>query len=440
MKHPRDRLGRWVPAGLAGLLWAGNAAAQDTAPAAPVTTTAGPAEPTPWYLGGGVGIFHDSNAYRVPNGPADSYWNANVFGGFNQRIGRQRVFGSAVVGINRYFDEEQLDNTSYDFLLGLDWETAGNLSGTLDAGLRQHLAAPSPTAGVPGTSKNLGKTKFADARAQWGGTSVLTLEGTARYAQVEYSDPTYASSETKGASGGLALYYGGGGPLRVGIGGRYDRTKTPNALLDPLTGDFQSNTATTRNIDFFVDYKVLGQIVTNLRLSYTDLSNSILEAGDFTGWTGRLGVNWQATGKIALNAYVARDAGFESAFATNVPLAPTGPSPGGFPTTNRLYENSRLTYTADLGAVYAATGKVDVTAGAHYSRSHVVSTSSDPVTSTEETRTDTLKVAYIGANWEIRRNWFATCRLSRELRDVSGLSPYSYDANSIGCSTRYRWP
>jgi hypothetical protein len=397
-------------------------------------------EPTPWYLGGGVGIFHESNAYRVPNGPDDTYWNANVFGGFNQRIGRQRVFGSATVGINRYFDEEQLDNTSYDFRLGFDWETVGSLSGSLDAGLRQHLAAPSPTVGVPVTSKNMGKTKFADALVRWGGTSLLTLEGTGRYSSVEYSDPAYVRSESEGASGGLALYYGGGGPLRVGIGGRYDRTKTPKAVFDPLTGDFQSNTSTTRNIDFFADYKVLGQIVTNLRLSYTDLSNTIVESGDFTGWTGRLGVNWQATGKIAVNAYVARDAGFDSAFSTNVPVPPTGPSPGGFPTTTRLYENSRLTYSADLGATYAATGKVEVAAGAHYSRAHVVSTTSDGVTLTDQTAKDILKLAYIGANWEIRRNWSATCRLSRELRDVSGFSNYSYDANSIGCSTRYRWP
>jgi hypothetical protein len=440
MTHPRDHFGRCLTAALAALLWTGCAVAQDTAPSVPVVTSApGPAEPTPWYLGGGVGIFHDSNAYRVPNGPGDSYWNANVFGGFNQRIGRQRVFGSATVGINRYFDEEQLDNTSYDFLLGLDWETAGSLSGTLDAGLRQHLAAPSASVGVPVASKNLGKTKFADARVRWGGTSLLTLEGTGRYSSVDYSDPTYASQETEGASGGLALYYGGGGPLRVGLGGRYVRTKTPKALLDPLTGTFESNTANSRNIDFFADYQVLGQIVTHLRLSYTDLSNSIVEAGDFSGWTGRLGVNWQATGKLAVNAYVSRDAGFDSAFRT-VPVTPTGPSPGGFPDTTRIYENSRLTYAADLGAVYAATGKIDVTVGAHYSRQHIVSTSSDGVTVADETRKDTLKLAYIGANWEIRRNWIATCRLSRELRDVSGFSPYSYDANSIGCSTRYRWP
>ena len=96
MTHPRNRLASCATAALLGLLWAGWAAAQDAAPAAPAA--AGPAEATPWYLGGGVGIFHDSNAYRVPSGPGDSYWNANVFGGFNQRIGRQRVFGSASVG------------------------------------------------------------------------------------------------------------------------------------------------------------------------------------------------------------------------------------------------------------------------------------------------------------------------------------------------------
>ncbi len=436
MTQCRDRFGRCVSAGLLGLLWAGCATAQDAAPTAPVA--ASPAGPTPWYVGGGAGIFHDTNAYRVPSGPGDSYWNANVFGGFDQRIGRQRVFGSASVGINRYFDEDQLDNTSYDFLLGLNWQTAGSLSGDLDVGLRQHLAAPTPSAGVPVTSKNMGKTKFADARARWGGTSLLTLEGTARYSSVEYSDPFYAASETEGASGGLALYYGGGGPLRLGLGGRYDRTKTPKALLDPVTGDFKSNTATTRHIDLLADYQVLGQISTNLRLSYTDLSNSILEAGDFSGWTGRIGVNWQATGKIAVNAYAARDAGFDSAFRS-IPVAPTGPSPGGFPEAGRLYENSRLTYSGDLSAAYAATAKIVVTAGGHYTRAYVVSTTDDVSGLVEAKTKDVQKLAYIAADYEFRRNWSATCRLARELRIVSGDTNYSYDSNSVGCSTRFTW-
>ena len=427
-----------LSASLSGVLWAGGVAAQDAAPAAPAApATAGATEPMPWYVGVGQGFFYDSNVYRVPGGPGDTYSNTVVFGGFDQRLSRQRIFGSANVGLNRYFDETQLDNTSYDFLLGLDWETAGSLSGTVDAGMRQFLSAPAASAGVPVTSQNLAKTKFADARVRWGGTSLLTLEGTGRYSSIDYSDPTYISSETSGNSASLTLYYGGGGPLRLGVGGRYDRSRTPNALLDPLAGTYQSNTATGRHLDFFADYQVLGQIVTNLRLSYTKQENSLVEAADFSGLTGRLGVNWQATGKVSLNAYVSRDAGFDSSFSS-VPVVPPG-APDGTPPLNRVFENNRLTYAADLGVAYLATAKIRATLGAHYTRAHLISTSSDSTDSSELDSTDIQRLFYLGADYAIQRNWSATCRIARALRGVTGSVVYSYDSNSIGCSTRFTW-
>jgi hypothetical protein len=431
MNHPRDRLPALLPAGLVCLLWLGSAAAQDAPAAAPAA--AGMA-PTPWYIGASQGFTHESNVYRVPAGPGDTYSSTNVFGGFDQRISRQRVFGTASVGLNRYFDQKQLNNTSYDLGLGLDWETAGNLSGDLDFGLRQRLAAPAASAGVPATTKNLGKTQTVDGLARWGGSSLLTLEGAAHYSSLDYSAPEYISAESSGTSGSLTLYYRSGGPLRLGIGARVDRTRTPNALFDAMAGTYEANTERGRNLDFLADYDLTGQLTANLRLSYTRQTNSLADAADFSGLTGRLAMSWRATGKLSFNGYASRDSGFDSAFGS-VPVVQLG-APEGTPPVTRLFENNRITYAGDLGATYAATAKIDVTAGGHYTRAHLVSTSSGTGGTATDDTTDVLKSVYLAANYNILRNWSASCRLARELRSVSGGVTYSYDSNSIGCSTK----
>jgi hypothetical protein len=85
-----------------------------------------------------------------------------------------------------------------------------------------------------------------------------------------------------------------------------------------------------------------------------------------------------------------------------------------------LYQNNRLTYAADLGILYSVTAKIDVAAGAHYTRAHLVSATSDPLGVSAVESTDHRKLFFIGANYEFLRNATATCRLARELHDVSG--------------------
>jgi len=429
MNQPWCRLVTLVSVGLAGLLSL-PAAAQYTTPSGSDVDGE-----LPRYIGVGQGFFYSTNVYHTPNGPSDTYSSTTLFGGFDQPIGRQRLHGKASVALNRYFDEKKQDNTSYDFALGLDWETVASLSGSLDGGVRQHLAYLTVNTGVPTQTQNLAQTTWADAHARWGGTSVLTLEGTLRYSDINYSDESYASRESTGTSGSLALYYGGGGPLRVGIGGRYDRTETPKAGFDPIVPEYLSNTATGRHLDFYLDYEVSGQVMTNLRLSYTDQSNSLVEASNFKGWTGRLAARWQATGKVLLSAYASRDTGFDSHFGS-VAVVPPG-SPPGTPPVTRLYDNNRLTYALDLGATYAATAKIDAAVGAHYTRAELVSVATDVLAPVEST--DHQRLFYIGANYDFIRNGTASCRLARELRDVSGGNAYTTSSTLVGCSARYTW-
>ena len=128
-------------------------------------------EPNPYYVGVGQGFTHDSNVYRIPSGPGDTYSSTTLFGGFDQPISRQRVFGSAGVSLNRYFNEQPLNNTSYDFQLGANLATIENISGNVNLGLTQNLAAPISGPNVPTAVSNLVTTQRANGLLRWGGPS-----------------------------------------------------------------------------------------------------------------------------------------------------------------------------------------------------------------------------------------------------------------------------
>ena len=419
--------------------------AQDTpAPSAPQPSAATQPssalpEPNPYYLGVRQAFTHDSNVFRIANGPSDTYSTTSLFGGFDQRLGRQRVFGTANVGTNRYLNESTLDNVSYGVVGGLAWETIESLSGNVNVNFNRSLAAPVTTSAAAVPTRNIAQSEGIDGSIRWGGTSLLSLEASLGYSRINYSAPESVTSNSNQEWGGLRLSYHPGGPLRLGVGGHVTRTKTPQGLFDPATGNYLPTTIESRNFDLFADYEVSGLMNFNGRLSYTTQSNSGLSNGDLSGFTGSVGLVYRATGKTSFELHAARDAGYDSSFVTT--YAPiTGPNPPVLTPVSILYQNNRVTDSFGFGATYAATAKISTQAGVHYSRARLASTTVATGSPAEVGSTDKSEIAYLGANWSITRNWSAACNLSHEYRKVSGEFTFSYEATVVGCSTQFQWP
>ena len=392
------------------------------------------ADPNPYYIGVSQGFTHDSNVYRIPSGPGDVFSSTSVFGGFDQPISRQRVFGRANVSLNRYQDEKQLNNTSYDLATGAELATIENITGNVNLGISKSLASPAASFGVPTAVRNEGLTKRADARVRWGGPSLLTLEGSAGYVRLDYSAPEYVTSETRETTGSLALYYRPGAALRLGVAGRFERTRTPRAVLDPVSGAYQSNTSDGSNLDLLAEYLYGGSLSGNGRLSYTRQTNSQVKGADFSGITGSLGVTWRATAKTSFQFDAAREAGFETANTTRYAVVQSGTGVVLTPVA-ALYENNRLTTSFGLGASYEATAKIGASARLRYTRANLVSPTTVGGASNEST--DVFKGASLGVSYAITRAWGASCSYGYETRSVSGAVAYSYNANTIGCSTQF---
>ncbi|MDQ2734288.1 MAG: hypothetical protein M3Y55_04705 [Pseudomonadota bacterium] len=438
-RYARGTPVRWRAVATALLaLAAGAARAQSADAAAPASASA--TEPSPYYIGASEGLTHDSNVYRVPFGPGDTYSSTSLLGGFDQRLGRQRVFGSGNVSVNRYNDQGQLDNTSYNLAAGLDWETVYDLAGNLNVGLNRQLAAPGATVGVPNPVRNLVQIETVNGRARWGGESLLTLEATAGYTKVDYSAQQYAASDSREQTASFGGYYHPRGPLKLGLAARIVDTRAPQAFLDPAAGTFQSNTVKSNNLDLIADYELTGLLTTHARLSYTKQTSAGSGQTDYSGLTGSLGLAWRATGKIGVSVDLARDAGFDATGITLpgiVPVAGAGVPPAA--TTAGQYENSRITDSAALRLTYSATAKIDAFAGASYVRARLATTLVGASGSLGAPDTiDSLRSAYIGANYAVARNWGLACNVSHAYRHVNGGGVnYAYNDTSVGCSAQY---
>lgn len=413
---------------------AGSAATAQTA--APVS---GASDPNPYYLGVSQALTHDSNVTRSPSGPSDTYSSTSLLGGFDQPIGRQRLFGNAAITANRYMDQDQLDNTSYNLSGGLDWQTIADLSGNLNGGIGRFLAAPAASGIVPTTNRNVGDTKNLNAVARWGGAGRLSVEGTLGYAEVEYSAPEYVTSNTKTDSASLGLFYRPGGNLRLGVAGRVTKAKTPQAFAI-VGGGFQSNDVKSKNVDFLVDYELTGLLTTNARISYTKQTNSGITDADFSGVTGTISLQYRPTAKLSFNAFAGRDVGFNSSIYNTVGIVFLDPTTPILTPISGLSQSNQITNSIGLNVGYLATAKVTANASVRYARARLITTIvTQSSNQAAPDTTDVLKTAQLGAVWAISRNWSVSCNVAHETRDVSGAVVYDYSANSVGCLGQYTW-
>ena len=88
---------------------------------------------SPWYLGASLGHYYTNNVFRSNAAESsDRLTSLSLLAGVDTRLGRQRLHADGRFNDTRYQDNSRLDNRGYSLDTGLDWETAGNLSGTLD--------------------------------------------------------------------------------------------------------------------------------------------------------------------------------------------------------------------------------------------------------------------------------------------------------------------
>ena len=380
-------------------------------------------DPSPYYIGVNASLTHDSNVYRTPNGIADTFVTTSLVGGFDQPIGRQRVYMAGTVGYNRYRDQTTLDHTSYGVNAGWDWATIERLSGNVSVDVNQSLSTTNGNASVPTNERNILNTEQLRTSVQWGGDAQLSVVGSYAYSRVKYSAPQSVSSNSTGNTASAGVYYSVNPDVKVGTALRFTRTDTPDYTLVSAPGDppvYAPNSANGRNVDLSLDWRATAQTGINARVSWTNTSNSNSTAQDFSGLTWAFSGNYAPTAKLTFTAGLSRDAGTNSRYFNN-----PNPNPG-VPVAG-LSQNSQTSDSYSLGVTYAATAKISVNAGLQhrYAKTAYTTNAADS--------NDNLRSASLGVTWAIARAWNLGCNAYNEQRDVSGSTPYSYSANTFSC-------
>ena len=230
-------------------------------------------DPNPYYIGGSASVKHDSNVYRLPSATSDTSYSVGLLGGFDQPIGRQRVYASGTLQENRFQDLKQLDYTSYSVNAGIDWATVYNLSGTLSQTSSQSLYNYGGSNTIQTNAKNLERRNETVARLRYGSAALLSLDTSFTHRNQNYSDPAYRFNALDQDAVSAGLTYRPRASLTLGTALRYTKGNYR------LERDFDR-----KDIDLTANWVPTGRSTFNARLSYGKrTSRNGDSAYDFTG-------------------------------------------------------------------------------------------------------------------------------------------------------------
>ena len=383
-------------------------------------------EPNPYYVGIAQAFTHESNLFRVASGlpeTSDTFSTTSLLAGINQPISRQRLFADVAARYNRYQDNTQLNNTGYGVAVGLDWETIENLSGRLSYNLNNSLARFGADEGPALTTKNMERSQEFLARAQYGRSGLLSLEGIYSHRELDYSAPQFAFEEYKQDALSLGVLYRPSGLLTLGAAARHTTGKYPFAV-ETAPGIFQQDDFRRNDVDLTAMWVPTGQSTVNARLSYTKVTHEAVTSRDVSGGTGAVSWDYRPTGKLAFTTALIRDTGAESSFYR--------PGQGGF---GSIGNNSQLSTSLLFRGLYDATAKIQVEANARYVERDLVNTFALPSgAASSQAGSDKFAELRLGVNYAPTRSVLLGCAVGYEKRGTSSTLSYRYTANIASCS------
>jgi len=384
------------------------------------------AETSPYYIGVSQSFTHESNVFKVndADGPkSDTISGTSLYGGFDQPLGRQRVYGNASVTANRYSDLDRLNYLGKNLSAGLDWSTIERLSGNLRFSYAEGQGDYSRPDAAQTTEKNLQTTRSMGASISYALSANLGLNAGIERRNIDVSNEAFASSEVQSDVATVGASYGSSSLLRFGAGLRFTRDEYPKSQqTGPDT--FVERTVRRRDLDLTAVWTPTELTAVDARNSFGRDQTSQVQDSSGDRVTGRLGVRYSATGKLNLNASISRDTGSNTTFQQLSNPVPGGPS--GF-----FVDSNQLSIATNLGATYALTSKVSLRAG--YSRSNGTYRNENGSTSDNVTNSWSLGGSYAAA-----RNLTLGCGAGRDTRSNGSGGVSGYTSNSVSCTVSYQ--
>jgi hypothetical protein len=393
------------------------------------------AQTSPFYFRASETLSYDSNVFRVPDKSVltnqgiharDGISSTELTVGIDQPYGRQRWLASAGVSANVFKNNDQLNNTGYDLLLGLDWQALSRWAGDVRITSTQQLANFENYGArfIVDTSKNQEQVNALTARAQYGLVSLWSLQGSFAHRDVNFSDDLFADREYRQDQLGFGVAYRPSDLLTLGLAARYTDGQYPHATSsgpDKYKRD---------DVDLTATWKASGLSTLDARITATHENHDLLDNRDFRGVTGSLGWNYRPTGKTSVDLRLSRDTG------TRGNGAPAQLDPNA---TAAFLTDARLSDRIDAAVRWEATSKITLRAQAGYSHDRYdeqfVSTGATIVNGDSGNTRNYL----VGVAYQVTRAWSLGCEAGRRSRStpvfIGGVG-YSYDADVASCTVQ----
>lgn len=387
------------------------------------------AETSPYYVGGAIGLTHETNVFRAPSGQPevnDDVVTGTLLAGIDQPFGRQRAHGTLTLRDNRYRDQTALNNVSYGASLGLDWATAERFSGTIALNSNQSLARFSPGDAPTLTKKNVERSQGVSATARVGVVTRLTAELTLSHSDLSYTASEFDYREYRQDTGSVGLQYRFSSALYGAISLKHTDGRFPR-FRESAPGVFTPDVFKRDDLQLSGTWLPSGASTISARLSGSRSNHSVAQNQSFDTVTGSASWNWRPGGKFQMSTTLTRDSGLES---TEFSIF------NGF-VTGRT-DNSRLTTWLRWSGAYELTGKISVSATVSHSERSLSDTLANSLgVNNNVTGSDHTDSVALGLRWVPQRSTQVGCDLSQDRRGTSGTLSQPYTTSSAGCYVQF---
>jgi hypothetical protein len=387
------------------------------------------AESHPYYIGVSESISHDTNLLRLADGQeantgytrADTTMSTAFQAGIDQPFGRQRVNANLSLRDVRYRANSQFNNQGYTGSLGVDWSTAERISGSLSANANRSLSSFNNYQVGLLADKNYEDTQGLNAQVNVGLVTQYSLEFTAGHRAVSNTlDNVFLQSRNfQQDTGGFALRWRPSGISSFSLGvhdtrGRYPKFRFAN-------GEYQADRYKQTTVDLTASLVPSGASTVDFRIGQSQTRYDLNSARNFSGLTGTLGWNWQATGHFRLGTRLSRDTGQDS-YATTV----FGNVPGSS-------DYSRLVNTFRMEGSYDYSAKIAYTASWQVAQRTIVQTIVNPLLPLNASGKDSTNSYAIGVRWAPLRTVSLGCDATRDQRSASGDLTTPLHSTGLSC-------
>lgn len=388
------------------------------------------AETSPWFLGLSQTQTRDANVLRLAEGQdtpdgysrADTIRTTALLAGLDQSFGRQRAYGTLNLRNSRYVGNPRFDNTNYSAQLGLDWATVGRVSGSVNAFAARNLQNFSANVFTPELAKDLETTRSVGGRVTVGLVTAFSLEASGSHREVRNSltDSAVQARDFDQDTASLGLRWRPSAVGSVGLvlgatQGRYPRFATDAA------GFYTADRFKRQDVQLNLSYAPSSASVLEARLANGRTTYDLNQRRNFSGLTGSLSWNWQATGKLRLVLTAGRDTGQDSYAATSALR------------TASTADYSRVNTAARMQLEYLATGKLAFGLVVNQERRDLVRTIDDPFIPESASGADRTTLSTLSARWAFTRNAMLGCERSNERRVGEGQLTSSMRTRSTTC-------